>query len=266
MKRLSQTAEPMAWLKDRPSEEAVTGFDAGGWPATTWVLHAMYENHDLAGLGTHDDVHRRLLASGDVAPLTIGEASIDALTTITGTPLGFVVHPGQPRIRVRWGEYLERFPGFKPRRDVPPCYRWFPPSSWPVAIQPPPEGSLDGESLDALLSVLAVHSPNGEDTECLAFYGSLPADDFDTVHLWTGALGNIPELIDDAGGPYRFSPTNLWPVEREWFVWTDYDLQSTKVSGTFNLIRALGDDSRLECLEWQAEPPGSLSGQPNHYR
>ncbi len=253
MKRLSETAERMDWLKDRPSEEAVTGFDADGWPATTWVLHAMYENPDLARLGTHDDVHRRRLDRGDVAPLIIGDVDIDASTTVTGTPLGFVIHPGQPWVRVRWAEYLERFPDFSPRRDVPPCDRWFPPGSWPVAITPPPEGSLDGESLDALLSVLAAHSPDGEDTECFAFYGSLPAGDFDTVHLWTGALGNIPKLVDDTGGPYRFSPTNFWPVEREWFAWTDYDLQGTKVSGPADLVSALRADSRLECLDWQAD-------------
>jgi len=38
MKRLGETSDPMAWLEDRPSEEAVTAFDAIGWPASTWVL------------------------------------------------------------------------------------------------------------------------------------------------------------------------------------------------------------------------------------
>jgi len=53
----------------------MAGYDAAGWPASTWVLHAMYENPDLRGFGTHDDLQRRRLESGDAAPLTIGEVT-----------------------------------------------------------------------------------------------------------------------------------------------------------------------------------------------
>ena len=38
IKRLDETADPIAWLEDdRPNEEAMTGFDAIGWVASTWV-------------------------------------------------------------------------------------------------------------------------------------------------------------------------------------------------------------------------------------
>jgi len=254
MQRLNETLEPMAWLEEAcPMEDAVTGFDATGWSASTWVLHAMYENSDLAGLGTHDDLHRRRLDADDIAPLIIGDVNLDATTTVTGTPLGFVVRPGRPWVRVKWAHYLRRFPDFNARRDVPPCHRWFPPGSWPVAVEAPPEGSLDAESLDALIAVLSAHSPEGQNTECLAFYASLPAGgDFDYVHLWRGRLGSIPELIDARGGPYSFSPTNFWPTDRAWFVLTDYDLQATKVSGDPTLMAALHADQRLECLDWDA--------------
>jgi hypothetical protein len=57
------------------------------------------------------------------------------------------------------------------------------------------------------------------------------------------------------GGPYVFSPTNIWPSGREWFVWTDYDLQASKVSGDPTLITALHVEPRLECIEWNA--PGT---------
>jgi hypothetical protein len=91
----------------------------------------------------------------------------------------------------------------------------------------------------------------GQDTECFAFYSSLAAGgDFDNVHLWRGLLSNIPEVIDDRGDPYGFSPTNFWPTDQHWFVLTDDDVQGTKVSGGPTLVVALHAEPRLECLDW----------------
>lgn len=63
------------------------------------------------------------------------------------------------------------------------------------------------------------------------------------------------DLIDDQGGPYAFSPTNFSPVDRDWFVWTDYELEATKVSGDPALVSALQAEPRLECVAWQAPDP-----------
>src|SRR4051794_21396973 len=114
MQRLDDTSDLLAWLDTRPRHEAITGFNATGWPASTWILHAMYENPDLTGLGTYDDVHRRRLAAGDVAPLSIGGIDVDVATTVTGTPLGFVARPAAPWVRLAWTEYVHRFPAFSP--------------------------------------------------------------------------------------------------------------------------------------------------------
>jgi len=35
-----------------------TGYDASGWEAKVWIVHAMYETGDLPDDITHDDVHR----------------------------------------------------------------------------------------------------------------------------------------------------------------------------------------------------------------
>jgi hypothetical protein len=254
VERVENPASALAWLAGRPAEEAMTGYDADGWEASTWILHAMYENRSLVGLGTHDEVHKRRLDAGDIAPLIIGEVNLDEGTTVTGTSLGYVIRPGQPWHRIRWDEYLFRFPDFPDDRAYPPCDRWFPHSSWPVAIEPPPEGSLDEEGLDALLTTVAGHTTDGMTTECYAFYAALPAGgDFDAVHLWRGPLSSVPALIDGRGGSYPSSPTNIWASDQSWFVLTDWDLQGTKVSGSRELIDAVRFNSSLETTDWQRQ-------------
>lgn len=250
MTRVDDPSAPMAWSAHLPISGASTGFDPGGWPTSTWVLHAMYEHADLMAPTTHDDLHRARLATGDATPQLVGEVDLDALTEVSGIPLGVVGRPGEEWTRVTWAEYLGRLPDRDLRRDAPPSFRWFPAGNWPAAVAPPPEGSLDDLSLEALLAVLASRSPQGEDTPCFAFYASLPAGDFDSVHLWTGPLGSVRDLLEEHGGAYGYSPTNLWPADRAWFVSTDYDLQATKVSGDHALVAALRAEPRLECLEW----------------
>lgn len=93
MDRVSDPTNELLWLRERPTIEAVTGFAPEGWEAETWVLHAMYENPQLAGLGTHDDLHRRRLGAGEAAPLIINDVNLDNVTTVSGICLGFVVAP-----------------------------------------------------------------------------------------------------------------------------------------------------------------------------
>lgn len=252
MERVEDPASLLTWLADRPDHEALTGYNPVGWESSTWILHAMYENPGLAGLGTHDDILRRGLDAGDRAPLVVGGINLDEDTTETGIPLGYVSRPGGPWQRVLWSTYLARGAGPERDRTFPPSYSWFPHSSWPADIQPPPEGSLDEESLDALLDALTQHSVDGPGTECVAFYASLPTGDFDQLHVWRGPLSAVPGLIEERGGRYWLSPTNLWPVDRSWMVWTDYDLQGSKVSGSVALIEAIERHPVLETTDWSA--------------
>lgn len=250
VKRIADASHHLEWLG--PSDEgALTGYDLDGWDATTWVLNAMYENASLVGLGSHDDIHRQRLNSGTIAPIIIGDVNLDEGTTVSGTDLGFVVRPGAPWLRVKWLDYLGRFPAFTPNRSVPPCFRWFPAGSWPVAVEPPTEGSLDEESLGALLALLGAHDRGRGETEVFASFASLPSGDFDSPHLWRGELADVPSLIDENGGPYSSSPSNLWAADRSWFVWTDWDLSGTKVSGPRALIDAIREDPALETTTWE---------------
>lgn len=255
MRRVSDPAADLQWLGDRPDLEAITGYDPEGWPASVWILHAMYENGALDGSGTYDEHHRALVSSDSVPPATVGDINLTEVSTLTGIPLGFVVRPGPPWKRLLWQEYLTRQETFSPNIATPPSASWFPRGSWPLTVAPPPEGSLDEASLDELLDVLSERSPHGADTTCLAFYGALPAGDFDVPHVWEGPLRAIGDLVNDRGGTYGSSPTNFWPRDRSWFVWTDWDLLGTKVSGDRTLISAIAERRQIETVTWPSSDP-----------
>ncbi|MGH3350653.1 MAG: hypothetical protein ACRDPS_08295 [Nocardioides sp.] len=210
----------------------------------------MYENPELLGLGTHHDVRLQAIEAGALMPDTVGSVNLDEVTTTTGTPLGFATKLEAPGQRLNWSSYLSRFPDFAPDRDYPPCHRWFPRGSWPAAIEPPPEGSLDADAFVALVEILADASKASDDLWCFAFYAALPANDFDEVHLWQSRVEDLPALLIENGGEYAFTPTNIWPADRSWFVWTDYDLQGTRISGRRELVYRVEEHPTLESTTW----------------
>ena len=42
----------------------------------------------------------------------------------------------------------------------------------------------------------------------------------------------------------------LWPRDRSWFVWTDWDLKGTRLSGSRALGGAARADAVLETVDW----------------
>ena len=245
-----ESEQTVEWLKqtDRTSG-LMTGFDPWGWPANAWLLHAMYQNQALANLGTHDDARRSAFDRGAVEPLIINQVGLDASTTVTGVPLGYVTRPGASWKRLRWREYLGQAGNpLEEVHEVPPSTHWFPRGSWPVSILPPPEGSLDEMTWSALIDVLVEVTTVGQ--ECYAFYGSLPSQDFEAVEVWKGpvrSLGTVLEL-----SRHDFTPTNVWAVDRSWFVYTDYDLLATKISGPRLLIDRLMSRPDVEAVFWES--------------
>lgn len=235
------------WLGGVHSEGAVTGFDASGWEASTWIAHAIYELPGVSRDYTHDEAHRAALASGAVEPLIIGDVNLDEVGVVTGGGLGFAQRPAPAWQRLRWSELSRRLELGAQRHEYPPCHRWFPYSSWPASIEPPTEGSLDEVSLRALSRHL-LDATVADD--CVAFYGLLGRGMRDnSPAVFRGPISRVRDLIDDSAGRIG-SPSNVWSIDRSWFVWTDWDLWATKVSGPLGLIEAIRSDPELESIEW----------------
>jgi hypothetical protein len=210
----------------------------------------MYQDPALQGFGTHDEWRKRAIEVGALAPLIVGDINLDERSTNTGIGLGYAVRPGKVWQRLSWHEYIQRTGALGASCEFPPCFRWFPRGSWPFSIEPPPEGSLDEESFAALIDVLSRVSSGGSETECLAYYAPLATRDYDHPHVWRGPLRSVPSLVDEFGGPYGSSPSNFWPADRAWFVWTDWDLEGTKVSGSRDVVSAVRTNDVLETSDW----------------
>jgi hypothetical protein len=209
----------------------------------------MYETDHLPGNVTHDDLDCSVRAANPPPRTTIGAVDLGALldaTTDTGVPLGRSASPGPGWQRLTWSELAERL-----RIDPFAGGRWpgirsFPFSSWPANIRPPAEGSLDRDQFLALLDRLVAFTPSGHEATCFAFYAACAVGEYEKLVIHEGTLDELAGLYDDDEVPG--APSNLWPEDRSWLLYTDADSWATRVSGSFELRDALVGDPRLETV------------------
>jgi len=233
-------------LRRAGGRDGFTGYDATGWDATVWVLHAMYETDEMPSDITQDENHRIGLATGAVEPEMIGEINVDEVfadATVTGVGLGASGWPGPGWRRLFWRELAARLDVDPYATDLPPCYRSFPYKSWPLNIAPPAEGSLDREQFLFLLDRLAEASRDGNRTVCRAYRAPLATGDLDDHTVFECKLRELFGLYESGGSG---GPNNIWPDDKAWFTYTDWDLWATKVSGSQDLIARILEDDELE--------------------
>lgn len=224
-RRADDPAE-LAWL-GADDDNGWCGYRRTGWPATTWVLHAAYRRIDVPEGGP---------------PVVAGEDH------------DVNRHPGHGWERVLWRDCYG-----DPARFVceyPPCRHWATYRDFATFIAPH-EGTLDHDSFVALVELLSAASPAGGATECFAYFGGGTSDHYSVV-VWRCRLDELIGVArretgartDDGEPDWYYSPSNFWPVDRSWFVYTDYDLWGTEVSGGEELIAAIENSPALETVRW----------------
>lgn len=246
----AQFVDPV-WSLGRHPVDFWTGHDIGGWEASVWILHAMYEHPQFPSSLTHDDVERieRAAEPRDPSDLTEVERIVHEMgeeSWLVGSPVGGSSSPGADWSRLHWRELAARLGIDLFGEPYVPCLRTFPYDSWPASIQPPAEGSLDLEQLERLIAHAADLSPHGVETECIWWHSALGTSGNEAL-VYRGALRDAAASYMADG--WRGAGNNFWPLDRAWWAYSDYDLWGTKVSGSREFVDALLADPGLETVE-----------------
>ncbi|SCC10886.1 hypothetical protein GA0061083_2704 [Pseudarthrobacter enclensis] len=247
---LKPSSDDLNWLVARSDGVYFTGCDASGWEDSTWILNAFYELPFGGPLPTHDELQKSRIVSGEEEPLIVAGVNVDDVTTSTGGGLGYQRRPATDWQRRTWSEMTARFPQDRPADGPPPCFRWFPVRDFPANIELPAEGSMSEEDFAELVAVLSRHSPT---PRCSLYFADVFTwfADPSEAPVYEANLLDLPSVLKEASEDDQvFTPANIWPSDRSWLVYTDYDLWATKVSGSSKLINELRTNSFLETLDW----------------
>lgn len=146
--------------------------------------------------------------------------------------------------RIRWARIAELL-------EVPVkpeiCLQWFATKleagCWPRFLRGPADGSLEGEEIAELVSILLPLTRT--DHECFFRFPEVPFIGTEKPIQFQGALSEVGAFL----GPYQFTFEYWWPADRQWCVCSDYDLAFTIVGGSKDLISRLLTNEALETLE-----------------
>ena len=228
----------LEWLIEADPHGAWTGFDVPVGEESVWLLHAMYELPGFPQLSVDDFTHRSDYPEGEVG---------DALAEMTGTNIsdGLVGEPGPDWSRLRWVDAMTTTFREQPN---PPSFRWLN-NVTAAGVQGPPMGSMDINTLVGVSAALAQQSPGQLIFAHFADGSSWSARQIDPCFGDGPVVVKVrPEHLVDL--PFASSPSNIWPADRSWIVYTDYDLSGTFVSGPAELIARLEASPDLEVIRW----------------
>jgi hypothetical protein len=243
-----QSEEPLRWVRESATQSGVTGFDVDLGESSTWVLHAMNEHPGKESDKPADDVRTFNMDEGGIS--TGYRSEPFGHYTVTKGIVGRSDAPEPPWRRLRWAELASRLLIYVGDELMRPSFRWTPPPDWKTRVRRPGMGSLDRESLNRVVQILIRHSASVGSTKCYFHYAMAATGEWEADHprLIEGVLGDTLRLYDDDEG--IGSASNFWPEDRSWFVYSDFDLFATRISGSGALVDSIRGDPEIETLDY----------------
>ncbi|MDG4857867.1 hypothetical protein P8605_06810 [Streptomyces sp. T-3] len=148
-----------------------------------------------------------------------------------------------------------------------PSFRVFETLALPQGLERPLLGEIDRACLARLVEVLAQHSPDGPTTEC--YWVQAAIENISApVPARHGRLAEALAHRDACELPNNTVstqfPAHWWPLDRSWFVLTNWDLSATEVFGSRALIADLLADDRLDVVRHPSI--AEVQGNPAQWR
>jgi hypothetical protein len=97
-----------------------------------------------------------------------------------------------------------------------------------------------------VIPVLTQHTAAEALADCGFYYGAV-AFMREGATVFAGDLRDLPTLVRSVRD-FQLTPNNIWPADHSWLIYTDYDLNATRVSGSPELIEALYSDQDLDTV------------------
>ena len=133
--------------------------------------------------------------------------------------------------------------------------RWFdfdfPGGKWREATIGPKEGSLQLNEIQNLQPFL---EPFTTTKRLLLYFGAMHSMinkfSLNSNAIYEGSFVDLIELMKEKkeDAPPNMSPELWWPEDRQWFVYSDYDVVVSIVGGPKRLIDELAKSKILECI------------------
>ena len=108
----------------------------------------------------------------------------------------------------------------------------------------PGEGLLDEEHLNSLVETIIEIYGN---QEIELFYTFLSTNDWEKELMFSGKITDLPSLIKKEN--LRFTPSLIYPKDRNWAVNSDYDLAFTTIGGEKKFISELVRKNKNEIYQ-----------------
>ncbi|MCC2274917.1 hypothetical protein LKL35_05630 [Streptomyces sp. ET3-23] len=153
--------------------------------------------------------------------------------------------------RVRWNDVLAGAGKRLEDWDHTPSWKVFRGLETAPDFDGPSLGEIDRDCLARLVEILAWHSSDGLGTEC--YWAQAVIEDVGCPV--PARRGRLDEALahHDACAPPNWTistqfPAHWWPLDRSWFVLTDWDLSGTEIFGSRALIADLLADGGLDAV------------------
>lgn len=108
----------------------------------------------------------------------------------------------------------------------------------------PADSTIDDENILSLVKVVNEMYGN---QEIEFYYTSLITDNWENDFIYAGKINDLPSFLETL--KYGFTPSLIYPKDRNWAINSDYDLSFSTIGGEYEFIKKLTKENKNEIIK-----------------